>query len=265
MLIIGRGVWVKFEDDGELKDGIIECKLPVGYSVFCKNHMDKPINICSDRIKFVRLNDIDGKTYYANHRLLNEYTEKKYITPVTIFRKEFYNELCMRDATRGESYYGEAVTDPFEIKHYGVKRYSGGYIRHDENALKGAINRMYGSRNNIFNNRFHPKQVLRNGKYTTVVWLDGSHTVVKLAEGEQYDPEKALLYAIVKHLCGDVKAKMDRYLEDFEKVTVYKKPSFKKFLDELDKIDAAGGLNQEYNPDEDETFFDDEEDSDDTE
>lgn len=166
--------------------------------------------------------------------------------------------------TRGESYYGKAVTDPFAIEHYGVKRYSGGYIRHDENALKEAINKMYGLKNNN-HNKFYPKQVLRNGPYTTVVWLDGSHTVVKLAEGEQYDPEKALLYAIVKHLCGDVKSKMDKYLEDFDKVTVYKHQSKKEFLKECDAIDAAGGLNQEYNPDKEETFFDDEEDSDDTE
>ena len=270
MLIIDRGVWVKFEDyDGEIKDGIIDRILSsgydesFGYSVFYKNHMNESIGICSDRIKFVKLNDINGETYYANYRLLNIYTTKKHIDPETILRKEFYNKLCMYDATRGENYYGEAVTDPFEIKHYGVKSYSCRYIRHDENALKEAINKMYGTRDN--STRFRPKQVLLNGKYTTVVWKDGSHTVVKLAEGEQYDPEKALLYAIVKHFCGDVKSKMDKYFEDFDKVTVYKSQSKKEFLKECDAINAAGGLNQEYNPDEDETFFDDEEDSDDTE
>ena len=74
-------------------------------------------------------------------------------------------------------------------------------------------------RNNSYNKmwqyRPHPKFVQFNGDYTTVVWKDGSHTVVKLAEGEEYDEEKAILYAIVKHMCGDVGCNLTRYLEEF--------------------------------------------------
>lgn len=62
-----------------------------------------------------------------------------------------------------------------------------------------------------------PKFVQFNGDYTTVVWKDGSHTVVKKAEGEEYDGEKAILFAIVKHLCGDNGCEMDRYFEKFFK------------------------------------------------
>ena len=69
--------------------------------------------------------------------------------------------------------------------------------------------------NKMWQYRPHPKFVQFNGKYTTVVWKDGSHTVVKLAEGEEYDEEKAIMFAIIKHMCGDVGCNMTRYLEEF--------------------------------------------------
>jgi hypothetical protein len=62
-----------------------------------------------------------------------------------------------------------------------------------------------------------PKFVQFNGDYTTVVWKDGSHTVVKRSEGEEYDEEKAILFAIVKHLCNDNGCEMSRYFDKFFK------------------------------------------------
>lgn len=62
-----------------------------------------------------------------------------------------------------------------------------------------------------------PKFVQFNGDYTTVVWKDGSHTVVKRTEGEEYDEEKAILFAIVKHLCKDNGCEMSRYFDKFFK------------------------------------------------
>lgn len=258
MLILDRGVWIKYSD--KLYDGTIsaiykikmecDCEIQTNYDVIMKS-TGEPIGISDDEIRFVRVMDENGGWYYVNYAILKRYYTGSVLNKEMIIPRFMYDKWCRDDICRPE--------------HYGVKSYSGRYIRHDENALKEAINKMYGYRNSYFINRLLPKQVLLNGKYTTVVWKDGSHTVVKLAEGEQYDPEKAILYAIVKHLCGDVKAKMDRYLEDFDKVTVYKSQSKKEFLKECDAIDAAGGLNREYNPDEDETFFDDEEDGNDTE
>ena len=67
--------------------------------------------------------------------------------------------------------------------------------------------------------RPHPKFVMYNQKgadaYTTVVWKDGSHTVVKLAAGDQYDEEKAIMFAVMKKLCGDNGCEMGRYFEEF--------------------------------------------------
>lgn len=63
--------------------------------------------------------------------------------------------------------------------------------------------------------RPQPKLLQFNGDYTTVVWEDGSHTVVKRCADEKPDDEKAVLFAIVKHLCKDNGCEMDRYLNKF--------------------------------------------------
>lgn len=63
--------------------------------------------------------------------------------------------------------------------------------------------------------RPQPKLLQFNGDYTTVVWEDGSHTVVKRCTDEKPDDEKAVLFAIVKHLCKDNGCEMDRYLRKF--------------------------------------------------
>ena len=75
-----------------------------------------------------------------------------------------------------------------------------------------------------------PKHVLVNGDYTTVVWSDGSHTVVKKAADDEYDFEKAILYAIVKRCSHDNTSCMRRYLKKFDDVMTVKslKPKKKK-------------------------------------
>ena len=72
-----------------------------------------------------------------------------------------------------------------------------------------------------------PKSVQRNEKngsiYTTVVWLDGTSTVVKLRAGEEDDQDKAVLYCIIeKMLTFDTesvkKNHVKGYLEFFDEV-----------------------------------------------
>lgn len=79
-------------------------------------------------------------------------------------------------------------------------------------------------------NILDPKHVLVNGDYTTVVWGDGSHTVVKKAADDEYDFEKAILYAIVKRCSHDNASCMRRYLKKFDDVMTVKslKPKKKK-------------------------------------
>ena len=63
---------------------------------------------------------------------------------------------------------------------------------------------------------FKPKKVIFNGPATIVMWPDGTKTIVKRREGEEDDREKAVMYCILKKLCGG-KASMDRYLKLFLK------------------------------------------------
>lgn len=72
-----------------------------------------------------------------------------------------------------------------------------------------------------------PKSVLVNGDYTTVVWKDGSATVVKKMEGEEYDLDKAILYAIVKKYFTTSSSDLNEYLGSFDKVKVVKTKSEK--------------------------------------
>ena len=47
------------------------------------------------------------------------------------------------------------------------------------------------------------KKVIFNDSDTIVFWSDGTKTVVKVADGEKFDPEKGLAMAISKHFFGD--------------------------------------------------------------
>ena len=67
------------------------------------------------------------------------------------------------------------------------------------------------------------KHVLVNGDYTTVVWEDGSHTVVKKEAGAVNDPEKAILYAVLKKIFDNNGSKMRKYLKGIEDKTIVKK------------------------------------------
>ena len=79
---------------------------------------------------------------------------------------------------------------------------------------------------NNTNNNIIIKKIMKNNDYTTVLWEDGTHTVVKKMAGEVNDPEKALLFAILKKLCDNNGSKMTRYLEDAEDKTVIKRPKY---------------------------------------
>lgn len=73
-----------------------------------------------------------------------------------------------------------------------------------------------------------PKHVQINGDYTTVVWKDNTSTVIKRMEGEANDPEKAILFAVMKKLFYGNNAAMKRYLQEFEDKTVVKEKKNKK-------------------------------------
>lgn len=74
---------------------------------------------------------------------------------------------------------------------------------------------------------FAINHILKNGDYTTVIWKDGTKTIVKKASDEPDDPEKALLFAMLKKVCGNNGSEMARYLRKAEEKTVIKMPKIK--------------------------------------
>lgn len=77
------------------------------------------------------------------------------------------------------------------------------------------------------NRTFKIDHILKNGDYTTVIWKDGTKTIVKKASDESDDPEKALLFAMLKKVCGNNGSEMARYLRKAEEKTVIKVPKIK--------------------------------------
>lgn len=78
-------------------------------------------------------------------------------------------------------------------------------------SLKYGINDVYGAKTAT---RFTPKKVIFNDPATIVIWNDGTKTIVKRREGEIDDKEKAVMYCILKKMCGS-KSNMDKYLKTF--------------------------------------------------
>lgn len=77
------------------------------------------------------------------------------------------------------------------------------------------------------NRTFRIDHILKNGDYTTVIWKDGTKTIIKKASDEPDDPEKALLFAMLKKICGNNGSEMARYLRKAEENTVIKMPKIK--------------------------------------
>ena len=54
-----------------------------------------------------------------------------------------------------------------------------------------------------FASEFDIERVIHNEPATVVLWKDGTKTVVKCSEGDEYDPEKGLLLCIAKKAYGN--------------------------------------------------------------
>lgn len=101
--------------------------------------------------------------------------------------------------------------------------------RYVVNSLKDEITKiiLYGEEEMTeaerFKRTFEPKHVLVNGDYTTVVWMDGDKTIVKRNPDEQYDYDKAIMYAMLKKIFDGNGSDMRRFLKQFEEKSIIKK------------------------------------------
>ena len=89
------------------------------------------------------------------------------------------------------------------------------------NVANGTINNASVSTNrkvayNSMWKRYKIKNVIFNDPATIVFWSDGTKTVVKCGENDNYDPEKGLAMAVAKKFLGTNKSKSN-YLDEFKK------------------------------------------------
>ena len=77
------------------------------------------------------------------------------------------------------------------------------YCRKDVELLRDFYKTMYGTKD--FKTNYIPeiKNVIFNDPATIVFWEDGTKTVVKCQDGDEFDPEKGLAMAIVKKAYGN--------------------------------------------------------------
>ena len=94
------------------------------------------------------------------------------------------------------------------------------YCEHDIAATKEAVNKIYDTSGYIPTVRYTPpaayfkiEKVIYNDPATIVFWKDGTKTVVKACEDDEYDPEKGLAMAISKKALGN----KGNYYETFKK------------------------------------------------
>lgn len=87
------------------------------------------------------------------------------------------------------------------------------YCENDIAVTKEYVNNIYGVRGNIPETYFKIEKVIYNNPATIVFWKDGTKTVVKACEDDEYDPEKGLAMAISKKALGN----KGNYYETFKK------------------------------------------------
>lgn len=87
------------------------------------------------------------------------------------------------------------------------------YCENDIAVTKEYINNIYGVGGHIPETYFKIEKVIYNDPATIVFWKDGTKTVVKACEDDEYDPEKGLAMAISKKALGN----KGNYYETFKK------------------------------------------------
>ena len=95
------------------------------------------------------------------------------------------------------------------------------YCRKDVEILRDLYKTMYGTK--AFKTNYVPeiKNVIFNDPATIVFWEDGTKTVVKCQDGDEFDPEKGLAMAIAKKAYGNKGSycnKMKKWLPKEEQV-----------------------------------------------
>lgn len=110
------------------------------------------------------------------------------------------------------------------------------YVNNKEvaNILETKLNSIYGLPGNLYN-KFSYKKVIFNDPATIILWNDGTKTIVKVQNGETYDPEKGLAICFMKKALGNkgnYYNTMKKELKKYQKKRL-KKPVSKKTWDDI--------------------------------
>lgn len=83
---------------------------------------------------------------------------------------------------------------------------------------------------------FRVKKIMHNGPATIVFWKDNTKTVVRLKEGDRYDPYAAFTAAVAKRLYGKtmkISEIVDRYSKDLKNIDIPETPPRDLTVEEL--------------------------------
>lgn len=133
-----------------------------------------------------------------------------------------------------------SLWEPKETKiKYIPKKEIDSYIKHDIEFTKRMINAVYGTAATALKT-ITIEKVIFNDPATIVLWKDGTKTVVKVQEGDIFDPEKGLAMAIAKKVYGNKGKYCDvikKWTEKYEAESPYPVIDASRFLnvDEMHK------------------------------
>ena len=135
--------------------------------------------------------------------------------PIMYYRLELLTPSCTLDRFRTVPFY-----DVYQAYNVDVM---------DENPFPGFTLKRKSSYN--FISTPEVKKVIFNDPATIILWVDGTKTVVKCSEGDEYDPEKGLAFCYMKKIFGN------NYYKNLRKQTKeYDIISEEKYQTEMEKV-----------------------------
>ncbi len=191
MLIFGDGLRIRFWNVRKQRiEGVIQFKTTLTPDAYIVDTIESGSCIVHEhQIIQVRIRDIDVDEFrWVNiDDIYTSFPNGAVITPLTKYNTTLDVKLP-------------------KVNYQRLSKETLNYVIHDERAVRSAIGGEF---------KLTPKKVIFNGPATIVMWYDGTKTVVKKTDGDTDDREKAVMFAILKKVCGS-RGNMNRYLKLFK-------------------------------------------------
>lgn len=174
-----------------------------------------------DPMKKCIKNDVESLSCSAEHEACggcDKMTNQTYFTPFP----ETTVELSMKNFD-----FEKFINRIFDLPDDGVK---------EKDPLIKTVKTSEKEKNIMSTIDFRVKKIMHNGPATIVFWKDGTKTVVRLKEGDTYDPYAAFTAAVAKRLYGKnmkISEIVDRYSKDLKKIDIPEAPPLDLTVEEL--------------------------------